>query len=197
MKWLHLQGGKAASRRKHPLPARGLPPMARAAAAAGLVAFLALAFWRARGADASPAAAPRAGAAAAAPAVDRLSDIHGKEAALMAKCRKAGVWAYGSLPARPEAGVECWAAGVGYPRRWVLQHWSPKRKVWSAFPEADAARAVRRILQVNFPPEREQSVRDAADLALAQPAADRRRALLAYYGYLAEREGAMAALGRF
>lgn len=252
MKWLHLQGGKAAARRRHPPHPRSLPPAARAAAAAGLVAFLALAFWRARGADASssPATGSAAAAAAPAPAVDRLSDIHGKalaegrlygvelmrdelerryeqggrafsdealaavaaeagvapprevplrddEAALMAKCRKGGAWAYGSLPARPEAGVECWAAGVGYPRRWVLQHWSPKRKMWSAFPEADAARAVRRILQVNFPPEREQAVRDAADLALAQPGADRRRALLAYYGYLAEREGAMAALTRF
>lgn len=250
MKWLNLQGGKAASRRRHAPPARGLPPAARAAAAAGLVAFLALAFWRARGADASPPSAQRSGGGAAAPTVDRLSDIHAKalaegrlygvelmrdelarrfeqggrafsdealaavaaeagvappreaplrddEAALMAKCRRGGAWAYGSLPARPEAGVECWAAGVGYPRRWVLQHWSPKRRVWSAFPEADAARAVRRILQVNFPPEREQSVRDAADLALAQPTADRRRALLAYYGYLAEREGAIAALTRF
>ncbi|TBR20750.1 hypothetical protein EPO15_12185 [bacterium] len=122
------------------------------------------------------------------------SPLRDDEAALMAKCRKGGVWAYGSLPPRPEAGVECWAAGEGYPRRWVRQHWSPKRGLWSAYAEPDAARAARFVLATNFSEEREQDARAEASRALTQPGADRHLALLRYYGFLAEREGALAAL---
>lgn len=119
------------------------------------------------------------------------------EAAMQGKCLKDGVWGYGPLPALPTAGAQCWAAASGYPRRWVRQHWNPKRKAWSAYAEPEAARAVRHILAARFSAEREEAVRDAATLALARPEGDRRQALLAYYGFLAEREGALAALRRY
>lgn len=119
------------------------------------------------------------------------------EPAMYAKCLRGGAWSYGALPARPEARVPCWAAGAGYPRRWVRQHWQPKRKVWSAYREVDAARAARHILRTRYTEERETELRDAASLALVQAGADHRRALLSYYGFLAEREGALAALERF
>lgn len=116
------------------------------------------------------------------------------EAALVAKCLKDGAWTYGSLPALPGVGAQCWAAGVGYPRRWVRQHWQPKRRTWGAYPEADAARAARFVLMTSYSAEKEQAARQVADVALARTdAAERRRALLAYYGFLAEREGALAA----
>lgn len=116
------------------------------------------------------------------------------EAALVAKCLKDNAWVYGSLPALPDVGAQCWAAGVGYPRRWVRQHWQPKRRSWGAYPEADAARAARFVLMTGYSAEKEQAARQAADVALARTdAAERRRALLAYYGFLAEREGALAA----
>lgn len=116
------------------------------------------------------------------------------EAALVAKCLKDGAWAYGSLPAIPDAGAVCWAAGIGYPRRWVRQHWQPKRQAWGAYPEADAARAARFVLMTGYSAEKEQAARQAADASLARTdAAERRRTLLSYYGFLAEREGALAA----
>lgn len=116
------------------------------------------------------------------------------EAALAAKCLKDGAWVYGSLPAFPDAGAQCWAAGVGYPRRWVRQHWQPERRAWGAYAEADAARAARFVLMTAYSAEKEVAARQAADAALARTdAAERRRALLGYYGFLAEREGALAA----
>lgn len=116
------------------------------------------------------------------------------EAALVAKCLKDGAWVYGSLPALPEAGAQCWAAGDGYPRRWVRQHWQPRRRAWGAYPEADAARAARFVLMTGYSAEKEAALRQAADVALARTdAAERRRALLGYYGFLAEREGALSA----
>lgn len=248
MKWLRLQGGKAAAGKKAPRPRRGWEPFAAAAAAAAL----AVAMWRAGKTEAradAPAPVPVVSAEPEGSAM-ALSDIHSRalaegrlygvelmrdelerryieggrafsddglagvaaelgmpvpqeqplrddEAAMQAKCLKDGAWSYGPLPARPTAGAQCWAAGSGYPRRWVRQHWNPKRKAWSAYAEPEAARAVRHILSTRFSPEREEAVRDAATLALARPEGDRRQALLAYYGFLAEREGALAALRRY
>lgn len=115
----------------------------------------------------------------------------------MAKCRRGDAWSYGSLPARPEAGLECWAAGSGYPRRWVLQHWQPKRCRWGPCREQDAARAARAVLSETYAPSREEELRQTSSLSLGRPEADRRAALLAYYGFLAEREGALAGLAEF
>ena len=56
---------------------------------------------------------------------------------------------------------------------------------------------MRFILARDYSPEREQAARTAAAAALGRPDGDKRRALADYYGFLAEREGALAALSRY
>ncbi|MBI5597940.1 MAG: hypothetical protein HY928_17800 [Elusimicrobia bacterium] len=119
-----------------------------------------------------------------------------REAATRGKCMRGGRWDYGSLPSRPEAGVQCWALALEGPRRWVLQHWLLGRKAWASYPEGDLRRAWARQVETAYPPEREQALREAALRAVPSAPERRREALLDYYGFLAEAEGARAALGR-
>ncbi|MBI2362025.1 MAG: hypothetical protein HYV15_01390 [Elusimicrobia bacterium] len=128
-------------------------------------------------------------------AAPRTMPLGEREAATRGKCLREGRWAYGSLPSRPEAGVECWSLALEGPRRWVLQHWLRGRKAWASYPEGDLRRAWARQVETAYPPEREQALREAAARAVPLPPEARRAALLDYYGFLAEAEGARAALG--
>lgn len=128
-------------------------------------------------------------------AAPRTMPLGEREAATRGKCLRDGRWAYGSLPSRPEAGVQCWSLALEGPRRWVLQHWLLGRKAWASYPEGDLRRAWGRQIEAAYPPEREQELREASLRAVSLAPERRREALLDYYGFLAEAEGARAALG--
>lgn len=246
MKWLHLQGGKAARPRQRAAAVLG----GRAAAWLLMLGAFAVFGWRARGSDAAGPRAPAfpapvvvkapsppvlelarteaeaygvelpvgellaryaqgqramlegsfsAAAAELGIAPPRTVPLRGDEPAHYAKCLKAKAWSYGALPKHPEAGMSCWAAAPDLPRRWVHQHWQPRLKRWGDYPEADLARAWRRHIETAYSPENERVAREAVLRALAEPALDAARlrsALLGYYGWRAEREGALSMLER-
>lgn len=127
----------------------------------------------------------------------RTMPLGPREAATRGKCLREGMWVYGSLPARPEAGVECWSLALDEgPRRWLLQHWQLRRKAWSSYEERDLRRAWEHRVATAYSPEREEALREAASRAIPLPPERRRAALLEYYGFLAEADGARAALRR-
>ena len=127
----------------------------------------------------------------------RTMPLGPREAATRGKCLREGMWVYGSLPERPEAGVECWSLALDEgPRRWLLQHWQPRRKAWSSYEERDLRRAWERRVATAYSPEREEALREAASRAIPLPPERRREALLEYYGFLAEADGARSALRR-